>query len=126
MVDQETATFKLGQRDVELRRPTSGQMFIVVAMADLGNEPDNAVKLEAVNNFGTVLRTCFVKPEDRQATLRALADGSLELEEYFQLAIDMISEFAPDEAANRTERRAERRAPAKKAVAVRKTGGRTR
>lgn len=121
--------FSIGERDVELTKPTSGQQFVILQMLDLqqldqSDASDRQVMVDSCLNFGTVLRTCFVKPEDNQFVLRGMATGKLDLEDYFSLAQEMILRFAPEQIGNRETRRAlPRKAPAKKAA---RAGARTR
>jgi hypothetical protein len=112
-----TNPFALGEREVELYQPTDGQMVVIFAIIDILDEPDVQQQVEALNNFGTVMRYLFVKEEDRRYMLGSMARGSLDLPDYFQLAQDIVQHWAPEEASNREERRAQaRKAPAKKAA----------
>jgi hypothetical protein len=113
---RDTASFKIADRTVVFREPTAGQMFVVLGMADLAHEQDDQLKAEACLNFGTVIKTCFVQPDDRAYVMHGLASGSIELEDFFSLAIEMVQHWAPEAGGqNREARRAApRKAPAKK------------
>jgi hypothetical protein len=115
---RDTASFPFGARTVVLKQPTDGQMFIVMAVADIMDEPDDSMKVEAINNFGTVVRYLFVQDEDRRFVLGSLARGDVDLDDYFGLAVEMIQHWAPEQASNREERRAvaKKAAPAKRAA----------
>jgi hypothetical protein len=115
---RDTASFPFGDRTVVLKQPTDGQMLIVLAVTDIMDEPNISMQIEAVNNFGTVIRYLFVQDDDRRHVLGSLARGDTDLDDYFGLAVAMIEHWAPDEANNREERRAQakRAAPVKKAA----------
>jgi hypothetical protein len=121
-VGRDKASFDIGGQTVALLRPTDGQMLIVLSMADFADEPNINMQIEAVNNFGTVLRYLFEEDADRRFVLGSLARGDIELEDYFGLAVSMIEHWAPDEISNREERRA----VAKKAAPVKKAATRVR
>lgn len=121
---REFVPFPFGQHEIHIAEPKPGQMLIVLAMLDLQDETNDRIKIEGLNNFGVVIRSLFTRDSDRQKVMRALAAGELELEEYFELALAMIREWAPEQLGNRESRRAATKAaPAKRAArAVR--GGR--
>lgn len=96
-------------RMVTLMRPTSGQMFIVLGMMGLADETDVHTQINMCNDFGTVLRTCFAYDDDERYVNRGMASARLGLEQFFDLALDMIQEWAPDEAP---KQRAPRNGPA--------------
>jgi hypothetical protein len=114
--------FALKGRKMNLYAPSSGQMMVVLTLLDLQDESEVQEQVEMVLNFGTVIRKLFVDPDDRRWVLRGLADNSFDLEDYMGLARDLVEEYAPDQAANR----AERRAPAKKAAPAKRVSTRTR
>ena len=102
---------------MEMYRPSEGQLLIVLQVLDLASEENLTQQLELVTNFGVVIRTLFVKDEDRQAVHRGLAAGKYDIEDYMDLAKAILTEWAPEQAANREERRAATKAaPAKRAV----------
>jgi hypothetical protein len=119
---RETGEFTFKDRKIELYRPSTGQMMVILTVLDLQDEEEVQEQVEMVLNFGTVIRKLFVDPDDRRWVLRGLADGTLELEDYMGLARDLVEAYAPDEAANR----AERRAPAKKAAPAKRVNARAR
>lgn len=117
--------FTLGEDEIHFAKPTDGQLLIVLGMLDIADETNVKIQLEAVNNFGVVVRSLFTRDRDRQIVQRGLAAGVLDLAEYFELALDMIKTWAPEQVMNREERRADARAPQKRAARVTK-GGRAR
>jgi hypothetical protein len=118
--DRETgrasAPFQLGNRDVQLYEPTDSQRFILLQTVSVSDEaiPDDE-RLELVLGFGQMLRALFVEATDRQYATTLLARGDIEIEDYFQLAKDMVEHWAIEAAppVNRQERRARERRPAK-------------
>lgn len=120
--DRETGEFVVADRKIMLYRPSVGQMLVIMTLLDLEDEEDQQQQIEMVLNFGTVIRTCFTDPDDRRWVLRGLADNTVSIEQYMELAHDIIAEFEPEKAANR----AERRAPAKKAAPAKRVSARAR
>ena len=112
----EQGEFTLKGRTMALYRPSEGQLLVMLTLLDLQDEEDQQQQIEMVLNFGTVVRTLFVDPDDRRWVHRGLANNSFVLEDYFDLAKQIIDEYAPDRANNRAERRApaKRAAPAKR------------
>lgn len=123
---RETAEATFGDRKIQLYQPTEGQLLIVLQVMDLEDEENVNQQLQLVTNFGVVIRTLFADDKDRQVVHRGLASGKYELEDYMDLARQIIIEWAPEQAGNRDERRAaaKKAAPAKRAV--RRAGPRTR
>lgn len=122
---REFVPFTFGEHEIHIAKPKPGQLLIVLAMLDLKDETDNRIQIEGLNNFGVVVKSLFTRADDRQKVMRALASGELELEDYFELALDMIREWAPEELGNRETRRAATKAvPAKRAARAARTGGR--
>lgn len=123
---RETAEATFGDRKIQLYQPTEGQLLIVLQVMDLEDEENVNQQLQLVTNFGVVIRTLFADDKDRQVVHRGLASGKYELEDYMDLARQIIIEWAPEQAGNRDERRAAAKkvAPAKRAV--RRAGPRTR
>ena len=121
MTDQEreTAPIKFGDRTMSMFRPTDGQLLIVLQVYDLLDEEDQAQQIEMVTNFGVVLRSMFADEKDRQHVHRGLASGRYDLPEYFELAQNILLEWAPDRVGNREERRAAKKAAPAKRVAKR-------
>lgn len=107
---REYAEFEFGEGLIHIAKPKPGQLLIVLAMLDLEDEPDDRTKIEGMNNFGVVIKSLFTRPRDRQQVFRALAAGTLDLEDYFGLAMEMIREWAPEELGNRETRRAQDKA----------------
>lgn len=126
MVEQgrEQGEFTFGGRPMSLYRPSDGQMFTILALTDLEAEEDDGQKIDMVTNFGVVIRNLFVEAADRQYVLRGLASDKFSLEEYFELAKEIVNEWAPEQAANREERRAAAKAPAKRANPAKRVRGR--
>lgn len=122
--ERETADVTFGDRKIKLFRPTEGQLLIVLQVMDLEDEEEVTQQLQLVTNFGVVIRTLFCDEKDRQVVHRGLASGKYELEDYMSLARQIVVEWAPDQAGNRETRRAQKAAPAKRAV--RRAGPRTR
>lgn len=120
--DRTVGEFTLKGRTMKLYAPTNGQLMVVLTLLDLQDESEVQEQVEMVLNFGTVIRKLFVDPDDRRWVLRGLADNSFDLEDYMGLARDLVEEYAPDQAANR----AERRAPAKKAAPAKRVSTRAR
>ena len=117
--------FTLGDITVHFAEPTKGQMLIVIGMLDVLDEQDVKLQIEAVNHFGVVIKSLFTRDVDRRTVFRSLANGSLELEEWFDLAMAMIRQWAPEEITNREQRRAAtKQAPQKRAARVVKGGRR--
>jgi hypothetical protein len=116
--ERETAEVTFGDRKMLLWQPTQGQLLIVLQVMDLADEENVTQQLQLVTNFGVVIRTLFVSDEDRQVVHRGLASGKYELEDYMDLARQIIVEWAPEQAGNREARRAaaKKATPAKKAV----------
>ena len=113
--------FEFNGREIHFAEPSKGQLYIIIGMLDVANETKLQLQIEALNNFGTVVRYLFTRAADRQHVLRGLATADVELEDYFELAVEMVQRWAPDEVANREQRRAatkERPAPAKRAARV--------
>jgi hypothetical protein len=122
--EREASEFSFGDRKIDLYRPTDGQMLIVLQVVDIMEEEVLQQQIELVTNFGVVIRSLFVNDEDRQAVHRGLASGKNDLEDYMNLAVEIIQQFAPDQASNREERRAASKAPpAKRAVRKAATRG---
>lgn len=119
---RETAEFVVQGRKIGLYRPSVGQMFVIITLIDLQDEPDQSQQIEMVLNFGTVIRTLFEDEADRRWVLRGLADASVSIEAYMELARDIVNEWEPEQAANR----AERRAPAKRAAPAKRVSARKR
>ncbi len=94
---QESHIFPLLGRDITLMRPTKGQMFIVLQMTGIADETDQRVQVNLCNDFGVVLRSRFAYDDDERYVSRSLASGDIDLEEYFDLALAMIEQWAPDE-----------------------------
>lgn len=113
---RETAPIRFGDREMLMYRPTDGQLLIVLQVMDILDEPEQTQQIELVTNFGVVIRTLFLDEKDRQAVHRGLAAGRYELEDYMNLAKDILVEWAPDQVGNREERRAAAKkvAPAKR------------
>ena len=122
MADQEreTAEVTFGDRKIQLYRPTDGQLLIVLQVLDLGDEAELTQQLHLVTNFGVVIRTLFADDTDQQAVHRGLASGKYELEDYMDLAKQMLLEWAPEQVGNRETRRATKATPAKRAARVRR------
>lgn len=114
--DRAVASFQFQSRDIELYEPTDSQRFILLQTIGVADEgaPDDE-KLELVVGFGQMLRSLFVTAADRQFVTGLLARGEAEIEDYFQLAKDMVEHWAIEAAppVNRQERRARERQPAK-------------
>jgi hypothetical protein len=119
--------FTLGNITVHFAEPSKGQMLIVIGMLDMVDEEDPKLQIEAVNHFGVVIKSLFTRDADRRTVFRSLANGSLELEEWFELAMAMIQQWAPEEITNREQRRSTttKAQPQKRAARVVK-GGRPR
>jgi hypothetical protein len=128
MADQEReqGVFTFGDRPMSLYRPSDGQMFTILTLADLSYEEDVTQQLDMVTNFGVVVRGLFVEEDDRRYVLRGLASDLFSLEEYFDLARQLLDHWAPEQAANREERRAAAKAPAKKAAPAKRINARPR
>ena len=109
--------FTLGELVVHFAEPSKGQMIIVLGMLDMVDEENTQLQIEAVNHFGVVIKSLFTRARDRRLVYRALAAGTLELEEWFELAMAMIEQWAPEQATNREDRRAKK--PANAPVAKR-------
>ena len=111
-----SAPFQLSDRDVQLYEPTGSQRFILLQTVSVADEavPDDE-KLELIIGFGQMLRALFVDPADRRYATTLLARADVELEDYFQLAKDMVERWSieADAPVNRQERRARERRPAK-------------
>ena len=89
------------------KRPTSTQTAIRVA-SELGAQPRARLLGESQRHLDIL---------DRQVVHRGLASGAYELEDYMGLAQAILVEWAPEQVANREERRAATKAaPAKRAV----------
>lgn len=119
MADQarETAPIRFADREMMMYRPTEGQLLVVLQVMDLADEEVMQRQLELVTNFGVVIRTLFLDEKDRQAVHRGLASGKYELEDYMELAKNLLVEWAPDQLGNRETRRAAKKAaPAKRAA----------
>jgi hypothetical protein len=119
--------FDFHGREIHFAEPSSGQLYIIIGMMDVPNEAKLHLKIESVNNFGTVLKYLFTRTADRQHVMRGLATGEFELDEFFELAVDMVRQWAPEEVTNREQRRAlaqDRPAPAKRAARAVKGGPR--
>jgi hypothetical protein len=116
--ERESSEVTFGDRKIQLYRPTEGQLLIVLQIMDLEDEEVVGQQLQLVTNFGVVIRTLFVDDKDRQAVHRGLASGKYELEDYMDLARQIIIEWAPEQAGNRETRRAaaKKAVPAKRAV----------
>lgn len=112
--------FTLGELTVHFAEPGKGQMLIVLGMLDMIDEEDTKLQIEAVNHFGVVIKSLFTRDRDRRLVFRALANGTLELEEWFDLAMAMVEQWAPDQVVkNREDRRATKKPanpPAKRAA----------
>lgn len=120
--NRETGAFTVADRKIVLYAPSTGQQLVIMTLLDLEDEQDMQQQVEMVLNFGTVIRTLFTDPDDRRWVLRGLADNTVTIEQYMDLARDILEEFAPEQAANR----AERRAPAKKAAPAKRVNARAR
>jgi hypothetical protein len=115
--ERETAEIPFAGRTLHMYRPTDGQLLVVIQVTDIADEEDVTQQVQMVTNLGVVIRTMFADEADRQEVHRGLASGKYELEDYFELAKNILLEWAPDQVANREERRAAaKKAPAKKAV----------
>jgi hypothetical protein len=114
--ERETAEVTFGDRKMKLFRPTEGQLLIVLQVMDLEDEENLTQQLQLVTNFGVVIRTLFADERDRQVVHRGLASGKYELEDYMDLARQIIVEWAPEQAGNREARRSAAKAPAKRAA----------
>lgn len=110
--------FTFGGQDIHVAQPTKGQLYIVMGMLDVQDEERIELQVEAVNNFGVVIKHLFTRGADRQFVHRALATGSIDLPEFFELAVDMLNVWAAEEMDNREQRRktASKMAPAKRAA----------
>lgn len=113
-----------------LRRPTDGQLAVLMLMA--GVDPADGFR-SIINNLGAVeevMDSLCVPPGseeleeiseavDVRTLKRLMARGEIGLEDYFGPAIGLVEKWGDDEevAANREARRAQAKAPAKKAVA---------
>jgi hypothetical protein len=98
-------SFQFGEREVHFAQPTPGQLLIVLGMLDVAEEENLQLQLEAVNNFGVVIGSLFTRSGDRRFVMRSLAKGAIDLPEYFDLAMEMLRRWAPEEIENRETRR---------------------
>lgn len=94
---REFGEFDFGEHVIRLAEPSSGQMLIVLGLVDLLDEPDKQVQIEMVNNFGVVIRSLFTRARDRQIVMRSLAAGTVQVESFFELALDVIKYWAPEQ-----------------------------
>lgn len=115
------ADFTFQDREVTLYEPTDGQRFILVQTIGITDESaDDQERMELALGFAAMLRSLFARPVERQYVTGALARGSADIEDYFDLAKQMAEHWDVETApANREERRARERRPAKATAVVR-------
>jgi hypothetical protein len=101
--------------------PTKGQMYIILGMVSVVDDDDQKAQFEAVRNFGVVIDSLILHDQQRRKLNLLLAKGTMEIEDFFALAMEIIRYFAPDAAPEEAGTRAEKRAapPAKRAPAKR-------
>lgn len=135
--DDEVTTFVVADRQLYLRKPTDGQIAVLMLMA--GIDPADGFS-SIIANLGAVeevMASLCVPPSevddesaiDVRTLKRMMARGEIELEEYFGPAVGLAERWGDQEelTANRSERRqAAKKAPAKKATAAVARPGRTR
>lgn len=122
--ERETGTFTFLDRQVTLMKPSPGQAFIMLAVLSLQDTSAELQEhLETVVNFGTMLKSLFVEPDEDEAqagfvgrsyVLGALARNTADLEDFIDLAGQMGEAFdiGEETAHSRQERRARERRPA--------------
>lgn len=114
--DRASAPFTFKDREVDLYEPTRGQRFILLQVVGVTDDdaPDEE-KMELVIGFGQMLRALFVEPGERMAVTGALARGTADVEDYFDLARQMVAHWQIEDepAPNRQARRSRERRPAK-------------
>lgn len=128
--DELTACLVAGQFSVYLRKPTDGQLAVLMMMSGM-DVSDGFTSI--VGNLGAVeevmVSLCLTPDEledpeagavDMRALKRMMARGEIELEDYFGPAIAIAQRWGEDKEipANREAKRvAAKKAPAKKATA---------
>lgn len=137
VTDDETTSFLVAERfPVYLRKPTDGQLAVLMMMA--GIEVGDGFR-SIIGNLGAVeevMDSLCIPPADSgdeeavdiRALKRMMARGEIDLEDFFGPAIGIAEKWGDEKEIedNREARRAAARAPAKKATRAVAQPGRTK
>ena len=104
-------------KQVEVQRPTGGQLLVLAREAGVLQNEDNLNperKVRSLTRVMTAVESCIVTDEDREYVLDMAAEGKLDLKDLFQtlLAFDEASGEAPAPVRPRRGRPPKRALPA--------------